>query len=93
MNCNLPTAAQEQQINAYDWLVRHFEDLVFSQDHDAIDEYVEDCTELNGVQFEEWVDEVWNDAARLDVLCGRNLHQHALECAQDYVDYLLDNTL
>ena len=90
MNYNLPTIKQEQEINGYDWLVRHFADLVLNQDWTAIDEYAEESPQLTGVQFREWLAEIWTDRrSALDVLAGANLHLHSLECAQDYADYLI----
>ena len=94
MNCNLPTAAQEREINGYEWLIRHFADLIFEQDWAAIDAYASESPQLTGVQFYEWLAEIWTDRrAAICVLAGANLHQHALECAHDYVDYLLSDWL
>ena len=94
MNYNLPTIAQEQEINGYDWLVLHFADLVFNQDWTAIDDYAEESPQLTGAQFHEWLAEIWIDrTAARDVLTNQNMHLHALECAQDYVDYLIGEWL
>ena len=72
-----------------EWLENHFAQLILDNNWEAIDEYVDDCDELVGIPFQDWLVDDCEIEMATDIEAGLNLQLHALEAAADYIDYLV----